>query len=222
MDTNESNGRIQIEPRWPAVLAVLGLLGVLAVLPARVRLLPPWAASAVGAGLILPMLAVWMSAGHRVWLRVEHVSVLVCCVLAELITLTTLSYLIVQMMARPEDFSGLQLFTSSVAGWISNILVFALIYWRIDRGGPEPRANGADVKPDWLFPQASAPEATDPAWRPTFVDYLFVAFTAAAAFSPADAMPLTPRAKLLTMAESSVSLTTLVVVASRAIGLLGG
>jgi len=82
-------------------------------------------------------------------------------------------------------------------------------------------AVGSPAEPDWLFPQAGVPEAAPPDWRPMFVDYLFIAFVAAAAFSPADALPLTRRAKLLTMVESSVSPATLVVVASRAIGLLG-
>jgi len=141
--------------------------------------------------------------------------------LAEAVTLTTLSYLIREMMDRPADVSGRQLFTSSIAAWVTNVLAFSLVYWRIDRGGPEARANNAGAKPDWLFPQAGVPEAAPPDWRPMVVDYLFIAFVAAAAFSPADALPLTRRAKLLTMVESSVSLATLVVVASRAIGLLG-
>jgi hypothetical protein len=71
------------------------------------------------------------------------------------------------------------------------VLAFSLVYWRIDRRGPETRANDAGAKPDWLFPQAGVPEAAPPDWRPVFVDYLFVAFSAAAAFSHADALPLT-------------------------------
>ncbi len=98
-----------------------------------------------------------------------------------------------------------------------------MAYWQIDCGGPESRANYyEDSKPDWLFPQTDIPEKVPPDWRPTYVDYLFLSFTTATAFSPTDALPLTVRAKVLMMLESAVSLLTLIVVAARAINLLGG
>lgn len=134
MDTS-AGSRIRIESRWPPVLAILALLGVLAVLPARVRLLPPWAAYVIGAGLALPMMAVGMTAGHWLWRRIERASTLVFAATAEAVTLATLSYLIVEMMSRPADFSGLQLFTSSVGAWVTNVLVFSLAYWHIDQIG---------------------------------------------------------------------------------------
>jgi hypothetical protein len=105
--------------------------------------------------------------------------------------------------------------------WVSNVLIFSLLYWRIDRGGPEARANNAGTRPDWLFPQPGAPEDAPPDWRPTFVDYLFLGFSTATAFSPTDALPLTSRAKMLMMLESTMSLGTIVVVAARAINILG-
>lgn len=214
--------RPRVESRWPPLLVVVGLLGALALLPSRVRLLPPWVPWVIGTGLAAPMAGVALTGGHKAWRRVEHASTLGLSVLTEVVTLATLAFLIHQMLEHPADVSGRLLFTSAVAAWVTNVVVFALLYWRIDRGGPEARANGAAVPPDWLFPQAAPPQAATPGWRPAFVDYLFVAFTAAAAFSPADALPLTSRAKLLMLAESAVSLATLVVVASRAIGLLGG
>jgi hypothetical protein len=76
------------------------------------------------------------------------------------------------------------------------------------------------VKPDWLFPQATAPEDVPPDWRPLFVDYLFLGYNTATAFSPTDAMPLTRRAKMLMMLESTISLLTLVVIVSHAINVL--
>jgi len=210
-----------IEARWPAMLAIAGVLVLLALLPARVRLFPSWAPYITGMGLILPMAGTWLSGGDARWRRVERVTTLAFSLLAEMVTLMTLAYLIREMLARPEDFTGIQLFTSSVGAWVTNVLAFSLVYWWMDCGGPDARANGSDAKPDWLFPQSGMGEAAPADWRPTYADYLFVAFTAAAAFSPADALPLTRRAKLLTMVESTVSLATLVVVASRAIGLLG-
>jgi hypothetical protein len=212
---------LRIEPRWPAIVAVAAGMLVVTLLPARIRLAPPWLGHVTGLGLLLPMIAVWVG-GAKWWLlAVERATTLAGAVFVELITLATLAYVVVEITVRPQDVSGFQLLNSSVAAWTTNILSFSLIYWRIDRGGPEARANGGGRRVDWLFPQGDAPGA--PAgWQPAYVDYLFLAFTTATAFSPTEALPLTPRAKLLMMTESSVSLTTLVVVASRAIGLLGG
>ena len=100
------------------------------------------------------------------------------------------------------------------------MLAFSLLYWQVDRGGPEARANNVSTKPDWLFAQAGAPADVPPDWRPTFAVYLFLGFTTATAFSPTDALPLTSRAKVLMMTESTISLATIVVVASRAINIL--
>ncbi len=212
---------IRIEPRWPLVLATLAVLCVLTFLPARIRLFPFWFPYVIGAALLLPMVLVWLSGGQPRWLRVERTTTLVFSVLGEAVTLTTVLYLVVEMLNRPADFSGRQLLTSSIGAWITNVLAFSLVYWRIDRGGPEARANDAGTKPDWLFPQTGVPEEAPPNWRPTYVDYLFLAFATAMAFSPTDALPLTSRAKMLMMMESAVSLLTLVTVAARAINILG-
>jgi uncharacterized membrane protein len=106
--------------------------------------------------------------------------------------------------------------------WATNVLVFSLLYWQIDRGGPEARMAHASPKPDWLFPQEGAPAEDVPlGWRPAFVDYLYLGYSTGTAFSTTDAMPLTSRARLLMMLESTISLLTVVVVASRAINILG-
>ena len=212
----------RVEPRWPVILAILGVLLVLTLVPARVRLLPAWTPYALGIALLVPIAGVSLSGGAARWLRVERATTLVFSLLAEVIIFVTLLYLVVAMLNRPEDFSGRQLLTSSIGAWATNVLVFALVDWQIDRGGPEARANGVGTKPDWLFPQMGVPELVTPAWRPTFIDYLFLAYSTATAFSPTDALPLTTRAKLLMMIESSVSLVTIVTVAARAINLLGG
>jgi hypothetical protein len=117
----------------------------------------------------------------------------------------------------------LSLLASSIAVWVTNVTTFSLLYWEIDRGGPEARQNNAGTMPDWLFPQTGAPaEDVRPDWRPVFVDYLFLGYSTATAFSTTDVMPLTSRAKLLMMLESAISLATIVVVAARAINILGG
>ena len=104
----------------------------------------------------------------------------------------------------------------------TNVVVFGLWFWSLDRGGPAARGLLAHEKKDFLFTQQQV--IGDPEqyrdWSPGFIDYLFLAFTNATAFSPADTFPLTPRAKLLMMAEAAISLTTIAIVASRAVGIL--
>jgi uncharacterized membrane protein len=123
------------------------------------------------------------------------------------------------MVRGSGEVRGNQLLTSSIALWVSNVLTFSLLYWQIDRGGPASQAN--QTRPDWLFPQVGAREDAPPDWRPTFVDYLYLAYSTATAFSSTDASPLTSRAKMLMMLESAISLVTTVAVASRAINILG-
>jgi hypothetical protein len=211
----------RIETRWPVALAILAVLFLLAVLPGRLRLIPIWASYAGAFAVLVPMAAVALTAARARWLRVERTMTLLYFVVSEAATLAGLAYLIRTMVRRSGEIGGLQLLSSSIAVWVTNVLMFSLLYWLIDRGGPEARANNASTKPDWLFPQAGAPKDVPPDWRPTFVDYLFVGFSTATAFSPTDAMPLTSRAKMLMMFESTISLVTIVVVASRAISTLG-
>jgi hypothetical protein len=211
----------RIEPRWPVALAILAVLFVLAVLPERIRLFPIWLPYVVGIAVLVPMAAVALTAGKASWLRVERTITLLFFVVAGVGTLANLVNLIGAMVRRPAEIGGMQLLTSSIGVWVTNVLMFSLLYWQIDRGGPGARANKASTKPDWLFPQTGAGKDVPPDWRPTFVDYLFLGFSTATAFSPTDALPLTSRAKMLMMLESTISLVTIVVVASRAINILG-
>ena len=139
MPREEQDQPIRIEHRGPVVLAILGVLFVLAMLPSRVRLFPTWTPYAIGTGLLLPLVGTWLSGGRPRWLWLERVTTIAFSVLAEALTLTTLFYLIHEMLNRPVEFSGRQLFMSSVAAWVTNVLTFSLLYWRIDCGGPEAR-----------------------------------------------------------------------------------
>ena len=137
-------------------------------------------------------------------------------------TLANLINLIGEMLNRSAEIDGMQLLTSSIAVWVTNVLMFSMLYWQIDRGGPEARVNNAGARPDWLFPQEGAPAKDVPdGWQPTFIDYLYLGYSTATAFSTTDVMPLTPRAKLLMMLESAIALITIVAIASRAINILG-
>jgi uncharacterized membrane protein YhdT len=220
--TQESAQSNRVEARWPPALAVVVLLFLLSVLPGHIQVFPTWFRFLCVAVVLVPMAAVQLSGGHPRWRLVERWITLLFFLVAGAGALAGLTVLIRSVVRGSADLSGLQLFTSSIAVWITNVLAFSLLYWQIDRGGPEARANDGGVRPDWLFPQSGAPEDSPPGWRPTFVDYLFLGFSTATAFSPTDALPLTPRAKLLMMLESAMSLATIVVVAARAINVLGG
>jgi uncharacterized membrane protein len=104
--------------------------------------------------------------------------------------------------------------------WATNVIAFALWYWEFDRGGPVHRAEGTSQHPDLLFPQMAAPELASPDWEPWFVDYLYLSFTNAAAFSPTDVMPLARWAKLTMLLQSAVSLAVGVLVIARAVNIL--
>jgi uncharacterized membrane protein len=210
------------EPRWSVALAILAVIFLLALLPDRIRLLPIWATYVVGFGVLIPIGAVGLTTEKARWLRVERTVTLLFFVVAGAVTLGNLANLIGAMVYRSREISGLELLTSSIAVWVTNVLMFSMLYWQIDRGGPEARVNDASTRPDWLFPQEGAPAEDVPhGWHPTFIDYLYLGYSTATAFSTTDAMPLTARAKLLMMLESTISLMTIVIVASRAINILG-
>jgi hypothetical protein len=103
---------------------------------------------------------------------------------------------------------------------VSGMLIFALWYWELDRGGPGTRAAGEDGPPDFLFPQMSDDRIEPRDWRPQFIDYLYVSLTNATAFSPTDAMPLSAMAKFVMGVQSLVSLVTLGLIISRAVNIL--
>jgi hypothetical protein len=210
----------RVEPRWPVAIAIFAVLFLLAALPERVRLFPVWFTNVIGTAVLVSIAVVRLTGAKHRWVRVERAAVLLFFVVKGAANLASLAYLI-DLMVRGSEVGGLKLPASSTAVWVTNILVFSLLYWEIDRGGPEARMAHARSRPDWLFPQEGAPaEDVPPGWRPAFVDYLYLGYSTGTAFSTTDAMPLTSRAKLLMMLESTISLLTVVVVASRAINIL--
>jgi len=116
--------------------------------------------------------------------------------------------------------SGQSLLLDAMNIWFTNIVIFALLYWNIDQNSPSARGLNPNAVPDFLFPQMGGTGDNDPDWMPGFVDYLYVSFTNATAFSPTDTMPLSPRSKLLMALEALVSLVTVGLVAARAVNIL--
>jgi uncharacterized membrane protein len=113
-----------------------------------------------------------------------------------------------------------KLLVTGGAIWLTNVIVFSLWYWEFDRGGPLARAHHPVATPDFLFPQMSDPKLAPAEWQPEYVDYLYVSFTNAMAFSPTDVMPLSRWAKLTMLVQSLVSLVIAVLVIARAVNIL--
>jgi len=122
---------------------------------------------------------------------------------------------------KSDDLGGVQLLVTVGTIWATNIVVFGLCYWDLDDGGPFERARHDRKAPDFRFPQDETPNVARADWHPRVWDYIFVALTSAAAFSPTDTMPLTLKAKLLVGIEEVVSLVLIVLVTARAVSVLG-
>ena len=128
--------------------------------------------------------------------------------------------LLVHHLLNAHVVQGRNLIYSAVAVWLTNVIVYGLWFWEIDRGGPHLRAGGSEQWPDIQFPQMENPTLSPPHWRPRFSDYLYTSLANGTSFAPADAMPLSLTAKTLFATESLVSLVTIAVVAARAVNIL--
>ena len=211
----------RVEPRWPLMLAIFAVLALFSLMPERTRFLPGWSGFAIGAALILMMIGVRIGGNRARWLSVERWAMLALATALLAMTLFSVAFLVMEIMVQPSKYAGQQLLTVGIEAWVTNVLAFSIVYWDLDRGGPENRAGDPATLSDWLFPQAGLSTEVAPGWRPGYVDYLFLAYSTATAFSATDVAPLTARAKLLMMLESCISLATLAIVASRAINILG-
>jgi hypothetical protein len=119
------------------------------------------------------------------------------------------------------DLSGGQLLMSGAVLWLTNVIVFGLLYWSLDAGGPRARAKRGRRRPDFWFPQDDNDRLAHTGWHPRLEDYAYVALTNGIAFSPTDAMPLTRRAKTLMVLDALISVGAVLLVAARAVNVLG-
>ena len=206
------------EPVWPAQATVLAAIALQLTLPKRLTVGPTWLLPALEGLLVIGLLL----ASPRE-LEYEHprrkraaVALIAVVSAANVFSLVELTHFLLHHKVT----KGQQLIVAGVLIWLTNFLIFALWYWEIDRGGPGRRAAGHDAPPDFLFPQMSDDRIEPRAWRPKFIDYLYVSLTNAAAFSPTDTMPLTPMAKSIMGVQSIVSLVTIGLIVSRAVNIL--
>ncbi len=203
---------------WPARVAVAAAIALSFVLPERLVAGPRLLVPALE-GAVLILLSTFMP--HRTTEDAPRQR-LVAIVLVAIINVANLINLglLVNLLVSGKVENGRELIFAAVAVWLTNVIVFALWYWELDRGGPRARHDPDHREPDFLFPQMATPGAGRPSWAPGFTDYFYVSFTNATAFSPTDTMPLTPVAKALMTVQSGASLLTVALVAARAVNIL--
>jgi uncharacterized membrane protein len=205
---------IVAEPRWPAVVALLAVGGLHFSLPESLTMGPDWLLLVLVSVLLVPTIL----ARQLGFLRVSQVF---GYIVSGVVTLDLIWSLALLVRSLPKhQLPPEQLLVSATCLWVTNILVFALWYWRLDAGGPHARDQRATHKEGgFLFPQMLTPDREE-RWSPGFVDYLFLAFNTSTAFSPTDVPVLSRWAKLLTMVQSIISLATVVLLAARAVNIL--
>jgi hypothetical protein len=220
MKLPHSQERWDPEPRWPAAIAVLVVGGLSLALPSYLTIGPRWLFPSV-VGLLLVPTVISHRSGHH------HLNKIFGFTVTGVMTIGLIASVIFLISALPaHKETPIDLLRSAACLWFSNILVFALWYWRLDAGGPHGR-DSRFGHPDgaFLFPQMTIhPEAKlkadAEAWSPNFVDYLFLAFNTSTALSPADVPVLERWAKVLMMLQSLISLTVLALLAARAVNIL--
>jgi uncharacterized membrane protein len=209
------------ESRLPVLLALLVAVALQALLPHPVLLGPRWALL-VPEGVLLVALIIANPVRQE---RDTHVLRVVSLALTAVIVgaNTASVVLLVRDLVRGSNDLGNSastLLTSGGLVYLTNIVAFGLLYWELDRGGSVARARADKRYPDLLFPQMSTEGVSSPDWEPTIVDYVYVSFTNATAFSPTDTMPMTRWMKALFLVQSAVALVVVGLVVARAVNVL--
>ncbi len=213
---------LKSEPRWPATVALGIAISLYVVLPSKLIFGPRFIIPLLEAALLIPLNIAVPFRNHTETTIFRALAVGLI-LLINVSNLTSVALLVTQLLVN-NSLSGKVLVTAAAAIWLTNIFVFGLWFWEVDRGGPAKRAmalvDGVQLPPDFLFPQMSIEQLQKMNWRPSFFDYLYLSLTNATAFSPTDTMPLTKVAKALMAFESLVSMVTVLIVAARAVNIL--
>lgn len=209
----------QGEHRLPVALAVILAISLQLVLPSNLTFHPTYLLPSLE-GLLL--VGVTVANPRRInrtssTLRVSSIALIA---LISAANAWSTAELIKGLVNGTAGDNAALLLTRGASIYLTNILVFGLWYWEWDRGGPVARARATKSFPDFLFPQMAQPDLAPPDWTPTFIDYLYVSFTNAAAFSPTDTMPLSRWAKLLMLLQSAMAILTVAFVIARAVNIL--
>ena len=208
------------EPRWPAVLALFAVGGLRLALPPSLAWGPEWIILLLVAVLIVPIIISRRVGNHTMNMALGYL-------ITSIITVDMSWSLFLLIRALPSHKEEPQkLLLSAAVLWITNILVFASWYWRLDAGGPRAREiQGVHTDGAFLFPQMTLDQNArklmgEDTWSPGFIDYLFLAFNTSTAFSPTDCPVLSRWAKVLMMVQSLISFTTVALLAARAVNIL--
>lgn len=202
------------EPRWPAFVAMLAAAFLYLSLPEPLSLGPSWLLLVIIFVLLIPIIATYRRGRHKMTRALTFVAngVITVALIASLI------FLIQGLPAHRE--APKTLLRSASALWITNILVFALWYWKLDAGGPLQRdLTRGRLESSFLFPQLTQDDLKS-SWSPHFMDYLFLAFNTSTAFSPTDTAVLSRWAKAGMMLQALISLTIIALLAARAVNIL--
>jgi uncharacterized membrane protein len=215
---DQAPAAVHQESRWGAAAAILAAVAMQVSLPQSLTFGPTLLLPAVEVVLLTAVLATnpnRLSAESR---DMRWASLVLAGVIA-LANAASLA-LLVDALLNGGDTSGRTLILSALGIWLTNVVVFALVYWEVDRRGPHERSTGGQAQVDLLFPQMTQTGPSFSAWAPTFADYLYVSFTNSMAFSPTDTMPLTRSVKMVMLVQSLLSLVTIALVGARAVNIL--
>ncbi len=205
------------ESRLPMAVAVVVLMVAALLAPPRLSMMPGWMLAAIEGVLLLALILLDPGRIDRTgpWLRRTSIA-LVAVILASTLASTVL--LIFDLVTGSPLTSEPDLLLAAGAKvWLGNNVAFAFLYWQFDGGGPAVRARGLPASPDFAFPQQLNPEVAPPDWRPQFLDYLYIGFTNANAFSPTDTMPMTHWAKVAMGSQALISFVVVGLVLARAV-----
>jgi uncharacterized membrane protein len=208
------------ERRWPVTVIVIVAIALQVLLPSHLTEPLPRALMPALEGALLIGLTIANPVRIERRGKAARAASLVLILLMTIANAASAVLLIHAILhGKPVTAAG-PLLASGASIWATNVIAFALWYWEFDRGGPVVRALGTTQHPDLLFPQMAAPELAAPDWEPRFVDYLYLSFTNATAFSPTDVLPLARWAKLTMLVQSAVSLAVGALVIARAVNIL--
>ena len=221
-ESPEARLRARVERFDPFLAPQLLLAGAILLdfaLPNRLTIRPSWLLPTLEIVALLGLVSASMHPGARHSPLRRRIAI----ALIGLVSLVNIFSLILlcHYLLQGGKAGGRELIVAGIVLWVTNVLLFALWYWQLDRGGPVARASEQEQYPDFLFVQMTEPRHAPPAWQPGIIDYLYTSFTNATAFSPTDTMPLTAAAKILMSAQALTALLTLGLVVARAVNILG-
>ncbi|GLH96112.1 hypothetical protein Pa4123_13850 [Phytohabitans aurantiacus] len=200
-------------------VAIAAAIALQWLTPQQLAFDPRWLLPVIEAALLFGLLAVNPFRMDRESSAL-HLASIALVAFATLAVVWSTGRLVVVLTRGGDADNPSEVLLSGAVIWLTNMMVFALWYWLLDRGGPASRANARRTHPDFLFPQMTLDDLAHSEWRPVFIDYLYLAFTNSTAFSPTDTLPLARWAKVAMMVQSCVSFLIVILVIARAVNAL--